>query len=349
MTRQTRVIAKPPKPARHYFYQLFLTASLIAWIITPFIRHPHGITTVDAEYFRPGFASVHIIERGGRAGIVDTGANASVPLVERALAELGLTPHAVDWLFLTHVHLDHAGGTGALVERLPRARVLVHPRGAPHVVDPTRLEAATIAVYGQQAFEHLYGKLLPVAVERVQETPDGERVTLGSSELRIFHTPGHALHHQVLFDPDARAVFSGDTFGVSYRELDRAAGAFVMPTTTPTQFDPAQLRESVRRIVELAPESVYLTHFGRVTGVPRLGAALGEQIDRFVELAREHAHAADRHQRIRVAMRDYVVTRAEAHGIADTLATVESVLGADLELNTQGLVAWLARTEKARR
>ena len=255
---------------------------------------------------------------------------------------------AVEWLFLTHVHLDHAGGTGALAARLPRARVLVHPRGAPHVVDPTRLEAATIAVYGQQAFEHLYGKLLPVAAERVHETPDGERVTLGPSELRILHTPGHALHHQVLFDPDARAVFSGDTFGVSYRELDRAAGAFVVPTTTPTQFDPVQLHASVRRIAELEPESVFLTHFGRVTGVPRLATALAEQIDRFVELAREHAGAADRHQRIRTAMRDYVVARGEAHGIADTLATVEAVLGADLELNTQGLVAWLARTEKAR-
>lgn len=289
-----------------------------------------------------------MLERAGRVGIIDTGANASVPLVERALAELELTPDAVEWLFLTHVHLDHAGGTGALMQRLPRARVLVHPRGAPHVIDPTRLEAATIAVYGKQAFEHLYGKLLPVPPERVHETPDGERVTLGPSELRILHTPGHALHHQVLFDADARAVFSGDTFGVSYRELDSAEGAFVIPTTTPTQFDPEQLRASVRRIAELEPESIYLTHFGRVTGAPRLAAALLEQIERFVELAREHAGAHDRHQRIRGAMRDYVAARAEAHGIADAAVTIEAVLGADLELNTQGLVAWLARTEKAR-
>jgi len=319
---------------------------LIGCCIAPFIRHPHGITTVDAEYFRPGFASVHLLERGGRVGIVDTGANSSVPLVERALAELALTTDAVEWVFLTHVHLDHAGGVGALLTRLPRAQVLVHPRGAPHVIDPTRLEAATIAVYGQQAFEHLYGKLLPVPRERVRETPDGERLALGLSELRILHTPGHALHHQVLFDAEARAVFSGDTFGVSYRELDRAPGAFVMPTTTPTQFDPEQLAASVRLIADLDPESVYMTHFGRVTGIPRLAAALLEQIERFVALAREHAVAEGRHGQIRAAMRDYVVSRAEAHGIADAATTIESVLGADLELNTQGLVAWLERTEK---
>jgi hypothetical protein len=153
----------------------------------------------------------------------------------------------------------------------------------------------------------------------------------------------------VLFDVDARAVFSGDTFGVSYRELDRAAGAFVIPTTTPTQFDPIALRESVQRVAELEPESVYLTHFGRVTGVPRLASALLEQIERFVALAREHARADDRHQRIRTAMRDYVASRATAHGITDATATIEAVLGADLELNTQGLVAWLARTEKPAR
>lgn len=309
----------------------------------PWIRHDGGITTVDAEYFRPGFASVHLLAREGRVAIIDAGANSSVPLVEGALAALGLGLDAVDWLFLTHVHLDHAGGAGALLERLPRARVLVHPRGAAHLIDPTRLEAATIAVYGHAAFEQLYGKLVPIPAERIQETPDGERVRLGTSELLILHTPGHALHHQVLFDAEARALFSGDTFGVSYRELDRAAGAFILPTTTPTQFDPAQLLDSVRRIAELAPESVYLTHFGRVTGVPRLAAALEEQIECFAALAREHATSDARHERIRAAMREHVVARADAHGIENAAATVDAVLGADLELNTQGLVAWLAR------
>ncbi|HEY3497137.1 MAG TPA: MBL fold metallo-hydrolase [Polyangiaceae bacterium] len=318
----------------------------VADLRAPWISHPDGVTTIDAEYVRPGFASVHVLEHAGRAVVIDAGANASVPLVLRALSGLGIDPAAVDWLFLTHVHLDHAGGAGALLERLPRARAIVHPRGAPHLVAPARLEAATIAVYGQQAFERLYGKLVPIAEERIHRTADGERVPFGGRELLVLHTPGHAMHHQVLFDPEARAVFSGDTFGLSYRELDSDAGAFILPTTTPTQFDPEQLLESVRRIVELDPQSVYLTHYGRVSGAPALARALREQIERFVELAREHAAAPHRHERIRSALREYLVERARAHGLAEPAALVDRVLASDLELNAQGLVAWLERTEK---
>ena len=312
----------------------------------PWLRHPGGVTTIDAAYVRPGFASVHVLERGGRVALIDSGANDSVPLVMRALDQLGLAADAVDWLFLTHVHLDHAGGAGKLLAQLPRARALVHPRGAPHLVDPARLEAATIAVYGARAYRKLYGALVPIPADRLQQTRDGERVLLGECELTVLHTPGHALHHQVLFEPEARAVFTGDTFGVSYRELDGPAGAFIVPTTTPTQFDPPQLLVSVQRIVELAPAAAYLTHFGRVGDVARLGEALREQIERFVTLAREHATAPDRQERIQAALRDYLAARAAAHGIPDAAAAVEAVLGADLELNAQGLAAWLQRTEK---
>jgi len=314
------------------------------------LRHPGGVTTVDAEYVRPGFASVHVYECGGRAVLIDSGTNHSVPLVLRALPALGLTPESIDWLFLTHVHLDHAGGAGELLAHLPRARVLVHPRGAPHLIDPARLEAATIAVYGDEAYRKLYGALVPVPAPRVSTTTDGQRLSVGGGELTILHTPGHALHHQILFAHQPGAVFTGDTFGLSYRELDTAAGAFIVPTTTPTQFDPAQLMQSVRRIVELAPAAAYLTHFGRVTEVPRLGQALLEQIERFVTLAQQQAAASsgpeEQQRRIRAALRDYLSDRAAGHGLPDAGATVERVLGPDLDLNAQGLVAWLQRGQK---
>jgi glyoxylase-like metal-dependent hydrolase (beta-lactamase superfamily II) len=323
-------------------------ASLEPRVEPRLIRHAQGITTVDAEYVRPGFASVHVLERGGRAAIIDSGANSSVPLIERALELLGIERHNVELLFLTHVHLDHAGGAGLLARALPEARVLVHPRGLAHLVDPAKLEAATIAVYGQRGFEQLYGKLVAIAAERITSTRDGESIRLGPSELSILHTPGHALHHHVLFDPDGGALFTGDTFGLSYRELDTDQGALIVPTTTPTQFDPEQLVASITRLAALPAEAAYLTHFGRVTGLPHLARDLCEQIGSFVESARRHAGAGDCAARIRAEMRELWVTRAHAHGVSNAATQVDSVLASDLELNTQGLVAWLEREARAR-
>lgn len=309
------------------------------------LRHPGGVTTVDAAYVRPGFASVHVLERAGRAVLIDSGTNQSVPLVLSALADLRLTPEAVDWLFLTHVHLDHAGGAGQLLARLPRARVLVHPRGAPHLIDPTRLEAATIAVYGEAAYRKLYGALAAIPADRVQSTTDGERVRLGEGELTILHTPGHALHHQILFDPGAGAVFTGDTFGLSYREFDSARGPFALPTSSPVQFEPEPLKQSIRSLLARDPVAMYLTHYGRVEDVQRLGADLIEQIDGMVRIARAAAQTGgeDLHARLTAALADYFLARAREHGSALSEEQARDVLAVDFELNAQGLEVWLAR------
>lgn len=310
------------------------------------ITHPHGVTTVDAAYVRTGLAAVHLIERAGRVAVVDTGANASVPQVLGALQALGLAPDAVDVVFVTHVHLDHAGGAGLLMQALPRARVLAHPRSVPHLCDPSRLIEASKVVYGDALFQQLYGTPLPIDAGRIDSTNDGDRLTLGRSEFHVLHTPGHALHHHVLYDVAARAVFTGDTFGLSYRALDTERGPFVVPTTTPTQFDPEQLVASVRRIVALEPEALYLTHFGRVTGAQRLGASLESQIARLVAIARRHAAAPDRESAIRSEMRSTWIELLAEHGTPASV--VDDWLGGDLELNTQGLVAWLQREERRR-
>jgi glyoxylase-like metal-dependent hydrolase (beta-lactamase superfamily II) len=307
--------------------------------------HPDGISVVDAEYVRPAYAAVHLIERDGRVAVVDTGTNHSVPLVLAALERLGLERSAVELVFITHVHLDHAGGAGLLLRELPGARVVAHPRAAPHLVDPSRLVEASRVVYGAERFARLYGVPLPIERSRVSETRDGDRLRLGQSELSVLHTPGHALHHHVLHDLDARAVFTGDTFGLSYRALDTERGALALPTTTPTQFDPEQLIASVRRIVALDPGAVYLTHYGRVTGVERLGASLCTQIERFVEIARQHAGSGDRFTAIRAGLRAFWLEVLGEHGAP--LAAVDDLLAPDIDLNAQGLVAWLARAPRS--
>jgi glyoxylase-like metal-dependent hydrolase (beta-lactamase superfamily II) len=313
--------------------------------VTPTLyRHPHGITAVDAEYLYPGHAAAHVIVDGGRAAFVDVGTNSSVPYLLAALSELGVAREAVDYLLLTHVHLDHAGGAGALMHELPNARALLHPRGAPHMIDPTKLIAGSQAVYGEERFRRMYGELLPIARERVRAVADGERVVLGGRTLELIHTPGHAQHHYVVVDEAHASIFSGDTFGISYRALDTENGAFITPSTVPTQFDPEQHVASIDRMLSLGPESIYLMHFSRVTDIPRLGASLKEQIAELARIAR--AHAGDPHPAtgIRADMLTLWRRLARAHGCRLPDSELEHLLAGDLTLNTQGLMSWLARS-----
>src|SRR6516165_1830740 len=189
-------------------------------------RHPHGITAVDTEYLYPGHAAAHLIVDGGSAAFVDVGTNSSVPYLLAALNELGIAPAAVEYLLLTHVHLDHAGGAGALMRELPNARALLHPRGAPHMIDPTKLIAGSKAVYGEVRFRRLYGELLAIPAARVRVVADGERVALGGRMLELIHTPGHAQHLYVVVDAAHASIFSGDTFVIFYDALATENGAF---------------------------------------------------------------------------------------------------------------------------
>jgi glyoxylase-like metal-dependent hydrolase (beta-lactamase superfamily II) len=306
-------------------------------------RHPHGIFAIDAEYLYPGHAAAHLIVDNGRAAFVDVGTNDSVPYLLAALDELGVARDAVDYLLLTHVHLDHAGGAGSLIKELPNARAVLHPRGAPHMIDPTRLVAGSRAVYGPERFARLYGELLPIPASRVQVVSDGERVRLGGRELELLHTAGHAAHHYVVVDAAHQSIFSGDTFGISYRALDTAAGPFITPATVPTQFDPQAHLESVDRMLGYHPESIYLMHFSRVTDIARLGAMLKAQIREFVAIARAHAGDRDPRAAIRAAMLAHWVALLKAQGTTLAPAQIEQALLGDLELNTQGLIAWLQR------
>ena len=305
--------------------------------------HPDGITAVDTEYLRPWMAAAHIIRQGTSAALVDVGTNYSVPYLLAALDELGIAREAVQYVFITHVHLDHAGGAGRLLQSLPKARLVAHPRGAPHLQDPSKLIKASIAVYGEDNYRALYGELVPVPAERIDIAADGQEMMLQDRPFTLLHTPGHALHHFSLVDGAHHNIFTGDTFGLSYRELDTAAGALAVPTTTPSQFDPEQLIASIERLMATKPRAAYLMHYSRVTDLPRLATALKQQIRQFVVLAQRHAGASDPYPLIRADLHALWLELMRQHGIGDAAARIEPVLGNDLDLNTQGLVSWLER------
>ncbi|HRP66853.1 MAG TPA: MBL fold metallo-hydrolase [Thauera sp.] len=306
------------------------------------ISYTDGVHAVDSGYGRPQLAAVHVVVDEGRAAIVDTGSNASVPRVLGALAALGVAPEEVDWVLLTHIHLDHAGGAGSLMCALPQARLVVHPRGLRHMIDPSRLWDATCAVYGAERAYALYGRLVPVPAERIVPATDGLELALGRRHFRIFDTPGHARHHVCIWDDSAQAFFTGDTFGLSYRELDVDGRAFILPTTTPTQFDPDAMHASIDRMLAMQPQAMYLTHYSRVTEVERLGADLHRLIDTMVAVAQAaRGDGVARHVEILAGLEQIMREEAGRQNWALNEEETLELLRMDLELNAQGLGVWL--------
>lgn len=305
-----------------------------------------GIFCIDTELQRPGFDAAWLVIEQGRAAFIDCGTSHAVPAMLQALADAGLGPEAVDWLILTHVHLDHAGGAGALLAHLPNATVLVHPRGAPHLVDPSRLVAGATAVYGEAEMLRSYGQVLPIAQARIQLLDDGMVLSLAGRELLCIDTPGHARHHLCVFDRRSRSWFTGDTFGISYRELDGPNGHFIIPTTSPVQFEPEPLKQSIARLLDHAPLAMHLTHYGSVGQVDRLGQQLLEQIDAMVVIGRQAQAAGENglEDRLFAALSAYYAQRAEQAGLA--AEAVLRALAIDIRLNAQGLVCWLQRGQR---
>jgi glyoxylase-like metal-dependent hydrolase (beta-lactamase superfamily II) len=209
------------------------------------------------------------------------------------------------------------------------------------MIDPTLLVNGARAVYGDEEMARSYGTVVGVPAERVLTTDDGMTLDLAGRPLQFIHTPGHARHHHCIWDARSRGFFTGDTFGLSYREFDTARGPWLLPTTTPVQFDPEPLRQSVRRMLSYAPERLYLTHYGSVEGVPALGEMMLAQIDELVAMAEPLRHAEARHDRLRQALTATYLRRTREHGCTLPEAEVVSLLASDIELNAQGLAVWL--------
>jgi glyoxylase-like metal-dependent hydrolase (beta-lactamase superfamily II) len=301
----------------------------------------NGVHLIDTLYVRPGMAASHLVVDRGRAAFVDTGAAPAAPRLLAALDELGIGRDQVDYLFLTHVHLDHAGGAGQLMQALPNAKAVLHPRGAPHLIDPSKLIAGSIEVYGAERFKQLYGDLVPIPVDRVIVTEDGTRLKLGGRTFEFIDAPGHAKHHHCPIDLDHRELYSGDVFGICYREFDTAAGPFMLPTTTPVQFDPDALHATVDRVLSYAPRRIFQTHFGPVDQIDRLARDLHASIVELVRIARQHASSPDRRRRIEEDMFRYFSARLDEHGYAGDPARRHELIDDDVRLNTSGLEVWL--------
>lgn len=305
-------------------------------------RYKHDIYAFDSGCFRPMCAAVHLIVEKGRVAFVETANNASLPRALEALQQLGLGPEAVDWVVVTHVHLDHAGGAGSYLQAFPNAKLVVHPRGARHMADPSKLWAGTVAVYGEEVARNMYGELLPIPVERIVEGSDKKVIDLAGRELICLDTPGHARHHLCLLDTRSGCLFTGDVFGLSYRELDVDGRPSIIPTTTPVQFEPEEMRRSIDLILSYQPSALYLTHFSEVREVARLGADLHRLLDGYLAIAERVKDAGEaRYQLLLDGLYALMDEESQRQGWRLPRQEIRELLRLDLELNAQGLVVWL--------
>ena len=300
-----------------------------------------GVYTVDALYYQPELAAIHIVREGDEIAIIDTGTQFSVPQISSALDQLQLDFSAVKYIILTHIHLDHAGGAGALMALCENATLVVHERGARHMAEPAKLIAGAQAVYGEREFARLYGEILPIDPARIISPGDGEQLSMGKRVFEFIDTPGHANHHFCIIDRSTNSIFTGDTVGVAYQALREADHAFVMPTTTPVQFNPQALHASIDKVMSNLPDWLYCTHYSAYQPSTRIIAGLHEQIDDLCRLTEAASQSGEKMtEDLANRIRDYAITRATNELPSFDQATIAQWVELDSTLNAQGLAFW---------
>jgi glyoxylase-like metal-dependent hydrolase (beta-lactamase superfamily II) len=229
--------------------------------------------TIDLRYLDvEGVIAAFLLRGAGEAALIETGPGSTAATLLAALDQARVAPQEVRHLLVTHVHLDHAGASGLLLERFPHATLYAHEAGIPHLVDPSKLIASATRIYGAM-MKRLWGEIVPVPADRVVPLHDGQRLEVAGRALDVLYTPGHAKHHVCFHDPVRGEVYTGDTAGVRIQGY-----AYVRPPTPPPDLDLDAWESSLDRLAALAPTAFYVTHFGRSEGTADQLATLRRQL-----------------------------------------------------------------------
>jgi glyoxylase-like metal-dependent hydrolase (beta-lactamase superfamily II) len=312
------------------------------------------IVTIDCAYTRPQFAAAYLVHDGERALFIDNNTTHSVPRLLEALRSAGLTAEQVQYVIITHVHLDHAGGSSALMKACPRATLLGHPKAITHVVDPSRLIASAIAVYGKATFESLYGTIEAIDRLRVRAVNDQEEILFGDSRLKFIFTRGHANHHICILlarpGGEPPRIFTGDAFGLAYPALQKS-GLFIIPSTSPTDFDAVEAKKSIQAILATGANEAFLTHYGPISALE----TAAEQLIHFIDFSHDLIEKAQAEAILKLelpvffesAIRSQIQALLEKHELSLSGETA-ALLKMDIELNAQGL-AHVTEKQRTRR
>ncbi len=298
-----------------------------------------GIYCVDSGYEHSNYAAIYILREGDEVAVIETATQHCIPRLLRVLTELEISCQQIKYVIATHIHLDHAGGVGAMMEIFNRARLIAHPRGAKHMIDPAKLIKGSMEVYGEEAFRALYGDIKAVEESRIDIAEDGDKYAVGGRDLIFIDTPGHARHHFCIYDAKSKGIFSGDTFGISYPVLHNLKHGLI-PSSSPTHFDPEAMLSSLDKLLAYQPEYIYLTHYGEVDQPAAKANDLKQWLYDIQDLCQK-INPVDEVSRLELedALRQMTVDKLA--GQASCRETeILSLLRTDIKLNAQGLSFW---------
>ncbi|GMW00870.1 MAG: MBL fold metallo-hydrolase [Candidatus Hydrogenedentota bacterium] len=302
--------------------------------------HELSVITIDCEYGGPEMAAAFLVLEDNAAAFVDNNTARAVPILLQSLEKAGLTPGHVQYLIVTHVHLDHAGGTSALLRECPNAQVLCHALAERHLINPARLVQSSRLVYGEPVFTQLYGIIEPIDSHRVRVVRHGETIALGGRTLTFLDTPGHARHHLSVFDSASRTAFTGDVFGLHYPWLQRGTRPFIMASSPPTDFDAEAATASVNAIMSYQPERIGVTHYGSVSDPPAAQEVLLRSIGDMEAVCQKAAQSSHPDEALRGLCEDWV--REAMYELAvwcgvDLTPHEKAAIEKDILINAQGL------------
>ncbi len=305
---------------------------------------------IDVNLYRPRLAACYLIRKSNELALIDCGTQHSIDQILYTIEMIGASLEQVRWVIPTHVHLDHASGAGRLMQICPNATIICHPKGFSHLVNPERLQNSAVRVYGENNFKKNFGTLMPINERKVIAAKNNQIFNLGGSDLVFIDTPGHANHHGSIFDPESGFLFTGDSFGLGYREFfeNSSMGVpFIMASTSPIGFDPEAWNSSINRMLSYDPTAICLTHFGKYSNPKKLAIVLKESIQKHTEIAlkEEGKDAVGRRDRIFDHLKHDLIERAiRSHSLSPE--KIYQLLEMDINLNAQGLEIWLQRRAK---
>lgn len=278
--------------------------------------------------------------------LIETSGSASIPYVLEGLNDLHIKPEEVEYVIVTHIHLDHAGGAGLLLEKCPNAKLVVHPKGARHMVDPSRLIQGARAVYGKD-FDKLYAPVRPVPEEKIITKDDNETLQIGENcTLTFYDTPGHANHHFCIYDPVSNGIFTGDTIGIQQPQIEEFGLQLFLPATSPNQFNPDKMIQSMERIKSLGVERIYFGHYGMTENVEAVYEQLNDWLPVYVNTVREVFNEGQGVEEASTRVLAKIRERLNEHRVPED-HRIYDILKMDLNVFTMGIIEYLQKKERS--